>query len=287
MNDLFQTRDFRAVNGYYSYRDFVDSAKRLLSQSSTVASVLSRGIKQIQKPKDLLEFCCYDDKIVPEFAMAITQTIPFFMSQERYVPCFILDSMLFQALTETDLPQSACISKAFAKHGIILFPKQNKAEIKYLAFFETSRSIICFYFNEDGVLWGALIQNLNSYVVSEVGEIPANVPCSISVKDLIIKQIFLYKSAYPSAELTYEQQARHGLIVPDKKRGVMGYNPKKLSPIIIGENYRIKRERVEATGTHASPQTHWRSGHWRQQPIGKRDNPEYKTIWIEPVLVNG
>ena len=63
---------------------------------------------------------------------------------------------------------------------------------------------------------------------------------------------------------------------------------KKIPPLIIGENYLIKT-RTEATGEsrpHGSPVTHWRSGHWRCQPCGSKDNRNYKTIWIEPMLIN-
>ena len=62
----------------------------------------------------------------------------------------------------------------------------------------------------------------------------------------------------------------------------------KIPPLIIGENYLIKTQR-EPTGVsrpHGSPVTHWRSGHWRCQPYGGKDNLAYKTIWIEPILVN-
>jgi hypothetical protein len=69
---------------------------------------------------------------------------------------------------------------------------------------------------------------------------------------------------------------------------------KKILPtgLIVGDNYRIKRENSECgkpikTDTPAySVQTHWRSGHWRNQPYGERNNPQYKTIWIEPILIN-
>lgn len=38
-------------------------------------------------------------------------------------------------------------------------------------------------------------------------------------------------------------------------------------------------------GTHASPITHWRRGHWRNQVCGEKFS-ERKMKWIEPVLVN-
>ena len=217
----------------------------------------------------------------------------------EHPPVFVLKNDLFEAFSCSRLPQTPVISHSFAKVGVIFFPLNNILSVDFAVFRAVDDNISVYCFRSDGKLAimdfpiGISLTELNDILISpSTKEYQRwNEPKSLkdgfrTLKD-VIAQIFLYKSAYPSAELTYEQQARHGLIVPDKRRGVMGYNTKKLSPIIIGENYRIKRERVEATGTHASPQAHWRSGHWRQQPIGKRENPEYKTIWIEPVLVNG
>ena len=32
---------------------------------------------------------------------------------------------------------------------------------------------------------------------------------------------------------------------------------------------------------------HWRCGHWRNQPFGSRNDPQYRLQWIEPVWVTG
>lgn len=58
--------------------------------------------------------------------------------------------------------------------------------------------------------------------------------------------------------------------------------PPEWSPTRIGRRYVGRRE--TPGGTHASPRSHWRRGHLRQQAHG----PEMglrKTIWIEPVWV--
>ena len=39
-------------------------------------------------------------------------------------------------------------------------------------------------------------------------------------------------------------------------------------------------------GTHASPRSHWRAGHWRRVVVGSRELQERKWVWIQPVLVN-
>lgn len=42
---------------------------------------------------------------------------------------------------------------------------------------------------------------------------------------------------------------------------------------------------VEKSGTHESPITHWRRGHWRNQPCGEKLQNS-KLIWIQPTLIN-
>lgn len=60
-------------------------------------------------------------------------------------------------------------------------------------------------------------------------------------------------------------------------------------PRWIGKDYKIKFERspnVES-GTHASPRTHWRRGHWRCIEPGEGKHwKESKRLWIEPILIN-
>ncbi|EKU98052.1 hypothetical protein Lepto7375DRAFT_7311 [Leptolyngbya sp. PCC 7375] len=60
-----------------------------------------------------------------------------------------------------------------------------------------------------------------------------------------------------------------------------GYSPIRW----LGKGYKIKYE-SGSPGTHKSPETHIRMGHWRKQPIGPRDKDDHKMIWIEPMLVN-
>jgi len=56
---------------------------------------------------------------------------------------------------------------------------------------------------------------------------------------------------------------------------------------IIGESYkpRIKYVSSASNGTHDSPITHWRRGHWRNHRCGKQLQ-DTKLIWIKPVLIN-
>jgi hypothetical protein len=66
--------------------------------------------------------------------------------------------------------------------------------------------------------------------------------------------------------------------------------PEVWSPNVIGKTYTIKSERSDedsGTGTHASPRTHWRVGHFRlYEPCPENRWKVSKQIWIEPVLVS-
>ena len=48
-----------------------------------------------------------------------------------------------------------------------------------------------------------------------------------------------------------------------------------LYPRWIGKQYR-------KSSNQSKKSPHWVRGHWRRQPKGKRENPEYRWIWIEP-----
>jgi hypothetical protein len=102
----------------------------------------------------------------------------------------------------------------------------------------------------------------------------------------ILIQFLLYIQLHKETILAYNQETDKA--IGNKKRS----KKEKLQPLIIGEGYKIKRElpqnqaEEESIGHRDSPVTHLRSGHWRVQPYGSRENPEYKTIWIEPMLIN-
>lgn len=72
---------------------------------------------------------------------------------------------------------------------------------------------------------------------------------------------------------------------PHKTRGFDPHSPQE--PIWIGAEYRQQTiKKLPQGGTHASPDTHWRSGHWRFIPVG-RGSVETKPVWVRPTIVNG
>ena len=77
---------------------------------------------------------------------------------------------------------------------------------------------------------------------------------------------------------------------PKTRRSAQGFGKaydKFLNPIWIGRNYAHSSTSPANVpqGSHASPQTHWRRGHWRRVAIGP-GRAQRKWNWIQPTLVN-
>lgn len=99
--------------------------------------------------------------------------------------------------------------------------------------------------------------------------------------DNLILQVMLYLQTPKQKQV---------LVTPDKTTSLhqtRGFDPHSpQDPIWIGADYTqnvIKKP--HQGGTHASPTTHWRSGHWRFLPVA--DSNTTKPIWIRPTIVNG
>ncbi len=95
---------------------------------------------------------------------------------------------------------------------------------------------------------------------------------SIKLTDFLLKLLLILNSR---PKLIQEVETHWG-----KTNGKT--NPKTIwNPLWIGLSYKVTQE---SHGTHASPITHWRCGHIRNQHYGPM-NSLSKVIWIEPVLV--
>jgi hypothetical protein len=55
---------------------------------------------------------------------------------------------------------------------------------------------------------------------------------------------------------------------------------------VLDSRRRTRHAASDGTGTHASPATHHRRGHWRRQRVGPRDHWHYERRHIPPVIVN-
>jgi hypothetical protein len=83
---------------------------------------------------------------------------------------------------------------------------------------------------------------------------------------------------------TYEEKI---ITEPTKINKNKAPNKNKLEPYIVGENYKTKTLVEKINNKIGAKKTqHWRRGHYRNQICGKRNNPDHKLVWIEPVLIN-
>jgi len=120
---------------------------------------------------------------------------------------------------------------------------------------------------------------LNSFSKSENVE---NETLFTQTIDKLILQTMLYMQIPKQKELSFEsgrQTAKHQ---------TRGFDPHSAQdPIWIGSDY-IQRtiKKPHQGGSHASPNTHWRSGHWRFIPVA-RGSEVTKPVWIRPTIVNG
>jgi hypothetical protein len=97
-------------------------------------------------------------------------------------------------------------------------------------------------------------------------------------------QTFLYIENYePRLDLNYFSTSS------PTERKTNKTHKQDASALIVGTNYHLKKSNSfsDSLGTGTSKATHWRSGHWRNQPYGSRENLRHKIIWLEPVLING
>ncbi len=208
--------------------------------------------------------------------------IYFFLLLQTRPPIFYLDKDLMSMLSNTIPPDNITIDRIFLPSFLLLMP--NNSLVNGI-FFRVDKE------NNADTLFSTMM-------------ISGRAPCSIAVMKLG-KSYSTYPEQRDESDVSAVtnmfnnfllwQQSMHDkgeeiieLDAPTRKMG-FGKNTKQIIvPKVIGEGYKPKVIRnYEPTGTHASPRTHWRSGHWRQQPYGKKDDPKLKTIWLEPVLVNG
>lgn len=190
---------------------------------------------------------------------------------------FYVDENLFRMLLETKLPARFNINRLFLSSFLLLLPKKNPLGLQ-------------------SFVLGQSIEQVLQAVSPRIS--PSRVLCHEEVNivlnddyngDDILEphERFIFNFLLWQQSMHDKRQEVVKIDAPSKSMG-FGKNSKSIIvPQVIGEGYRPKViQDYQPTGTHASPRTHWRSGHWRWQPFGKKENPDYKTIWVEPVLVN-
>jgi hypothetical protein len=56
--------------------------------------------------------------------------------------------------------------------------------------------------------------------------------------------------------------------------------------LVLDATRRTSGRERDAVGTHASPITHVRSGHFKRVPVGPREEQRREIRWISPTIVN-
>jgi len=110
------------------------------------------------------------------------------------------------------------------------------------------------------------------------------------IRNLVVNLLLTleYSPALLSDVVVGDTTSEHGfgkpLAQPSKR---IASTRKVRYPRWLGKNYQPPSPLTTTTGTHASPQSHWRRGHWRILESGEgRRWKESKRLWIEPILVN-
>jgi hypothetical protein len=191
---------------------------------------------------------------------------------------YYLNDQLYESLKNTKLPNVPLTIRPFIKSCFLFLPKSKKINVVYLYTEERDSGL---FYKILAWLNKKVCVTYNGFVCYEDPDWPEEDIKEEDSKQVLrlVFNLLLYKSQ--------EKQKETVTVYPTKPMG-FGKNTKQLiEPIVLGAEYKPKTITVgSAGGTHASPRTHWRMGHWRNQCCGSRDNPEHRPIWIEPVLVN-
>lgn len=170
-------------------------------------------------------------------------------------------------------------------------PKYPGIEIKNLKH-ESNLLIDCSAVDSGGFIWltGVNLETDGS-ISFEKGDNRGSAPMSQDDLDftnslrVLFIQILLLITYVPDL-LTDSSEAD----LPTKGRGFSkpskGTEPTQRYPRWLGKNHKTAIEvNMPQGGTHKSPETHWRKGHFKKVAIGK-NRMDRKVVWIPPVLVN-
>jgi len=212
--------------------------------------------------------------------------------ENEFISFYGLTKSLLDSLAQTDVPDVLPINNLIEQEFILCLPEEytllDKIEVGRI-----SCTSIIVKVDGDYLEGYALVKNNksnNAFPVAFQKRIENN---EVSTKINILKShwtkpitnivinFLWYMANYHNST---PKNKRSNLVIPNSYQGKNSYS-KTIK--IIGKDYKIKTEGFSRPQkAHASPSTHWRRGHWRNQAIGK-ERKENKLIWIEPVLVNG
>lgn len=316
INKISQSKYYKTIKANLNYKDVKNyvSVENLVQQLSLYLYSF--------KEKSLLSIYKQDDA-----ALLYLSAVDFIYQQ--FIPCYWLEKDLIKALINTDLPHHWIDLKPFVPKGILLLPKgliisPEGFSLNWLYFehnlvdylrpkVEVYRNSVKFAPLEDTSLtWTTQLSNGAIYatrigLTPDKNGLPTYADFEISdlakqgyVDEIIIEREelnFIKLVSNLSFQFMLYMMAKPDTLIVNSELGRKGFGKSKedpqRDPFWIGKNFQVKRENKPSStsnpGSGGSKITHWRRGHWRNQPIGAKDNrdPQFKQIWIEPVLING
>lgn len=197
-----------------------------------------------------------------------------------------LDKNLYDLLSNTKLPKQIVIERFVLPRLILLFPIDNKENYFVVVFdYITNKD------NEE-LLLSIVKLDKQRDLLSEKYQLyrfPLNEEIDASKldknPDLKIIYNFLLWQQSRLAEIIDSDEVIKPII---EKKGFGQNVIAKMYPRLIGDNYSYNTiTNANIKRSMGSPRTHWRSGHWRKQPVGNKKEKQYRNIWIKPFLING
>jgi hypothetical protein len=231
-------------------------------------------------------------------------------------PSYWLEKSLFEAFLASDLPENITDLKRSIPIGCLFLPEgivtPDGEALRWLVFYHRLAGEVLPSFRAgvtilkdqpqhfDYIAWASILPSSTVYAHYLRTDEPENTdPMHFSPRikqwaDTEREEQFVNQVSSVLAQSLLAVQVLPDLLerggsvgfdtVPNRKR-----NPRKgelnwLSPNWIGRSYKVKRHSI-GSGTHSSPSVHWRRGHWRRSPVGKREENRREWRWIQPVLV--
>lgn len=289
---------YRHVPGYVSYEEYVNGVERLYGD---VSHELRRQIGTTIDLNDLIEIernVRYSDDLgtamLPHY-----ERHDYLLIESLYdsYPVYLIEKNLAESLTNTDLPTDIPVDNLFQKRGVILLPDPGSDSGSLTA-------MIFGYSEIDNCMDVLGVQSrYDTRKMRRQGPetIGFTMPRSIftfwpgkplekvkGIRDVnydqslnLVYNIFLYLQSAPD---DFEEVSRGDTKATATGKGFGTGGQNQGTPVMIGGKRYAKRPSMG--GSHVSPTSHWRRGHWRNQPYGSKDSPSYRLKWIEPTLVN-
>lgn len=232
--------------------------------------------------------------------------------QVKHSPTYWLDKDLANTLKRCDIPEGITELPGSIPHGLILLPNEfapvdkqgdsinwilfsnMKAGEQLPAILVGKRYAAPEPIEKDCILWvsqtketalysGGITSDFKYHSVNPSGISPdSNDKNLIEEVSNLLLQSLLISQWYP--EYTETLESGTGFSTPKTQRSVKKENS-WLNPRWIGDLYKKQSRKPHQGGTHASPISHTRRGHWRNQAYGPKWS-ERRMILIEPTEVN-